>query len=134
MHDFLNTTSHDARTPLSSIQVASQLLQQSSGCALTADALDLLDAIAASARVLLTIVHNVMLKKRLDAGECDCSAAPLDARALASDVVRTARVGLALPSGTSIQWDDDAALPAHIHVRARAVHACVRACADVRKF
>jgi signal transduction histidine kinase len=119
MHDFLNTTSHDARTPLSSIQVASQLLQQSpGGASLTADALDLLDAIAASARVLLAIVHNVMLKKRLDAGECDAAAAPLDVRALAADVVRTARVGLALPSGTSIQWDDDAPLPAHIHVRA----------------
>jgi signal transduction histidine kinase len=66
LHDFLNTTSHDARTPLTSIQVASQLLSQSDS--LTDDALDLVTAIAASARVLLTIVHNVMLKKRLDSG------------------------------------------------------------------
>ncbi len=115
LHDFLNTTSHDARTPLTSIQVASQLLSQSES--LTDDALDLVTAISASARVLLTIVHNVMLKKRLDSGECDVSSSPMDIRALLADVVATARVGLALQSGTSIVWEDEdaAALPALMH-------------------
>ncbi len=114
LHDFLNTTSHDARTPLTSVQVASQLLSQSAS--LTEDALDLVSAISASARVLLTIVHNVMLKKRLDSGECDVTSAALDIRALLADVVATARVGLALQSGTSIEWEEErAALPALLH-------------------
>jgi hypothetical protein len=41
-------------------------------------------------------------------GECDVSSAPVDIRALAADVVRTARVGLAAQSGTCIELDADA--------------------------
>jgi signal transduction histidine kinase len=98
LRDFLATTSHDARTPLSSIQarsltrstrmpsdayrlctraltsllrvfctrqVASQLLLEKE---LSPEAHELLNAISASARVLLSFVNNVMLTKRLDAG------------------------------------------------------------------
>ena len=54
LHDFLATTSHDARTPLSSIAVASQLLRDGGGVRLSDDASELLAAISASNRVLLT--------------------------------------------------------------------------------
>jgi hypothetical protein len=52
----------------------------------------------------------------LRAGECDVSSAALDIRALLADVVATARVGLALQSGTSIEWQEERAkLPALLH-------------------
>ncbi len=54
LHDFLATTSHDARTPLSSIAVASQLLRDGGSVRLSDDASELLAAISASNRVLLT--------------------------------------------------------------------------------
>jgi hypothetical protein len=48
------------------------------------------------------------------------SSAPCDIRALVADVVATARVGLALQAGTSIEWqDEDAPLPELIQARAR---------------
>ena len=46
-------------------QVASQLLLEKE---LSPEAHELLNAISASARVLLSFVNNVMLTKRLDAG------------------------------------------------------------------
>ncbi len=45
------------------------------------------------------------------------TTAPVDIRALAEDVVRTARCALALQSGTAIAWEDDATLPACIQAR-----------------
>jgi hypothetical protein len=48
------------------------------------------------------------------AGECDVTLAPVDIRALAADVVRTAGVGLALQSGTTIVLDDAVTLPPSI--------------------
>lgn len=49
-----------------SMQVACELLGHSSTFVPTPDAKELLTAVAASTRVLLAIVQNVMLKKRLD--------------------------------------------------------------------
>ncbi len=143
------TTSHDARTPLSSIQVASQLLREK---ALSEDARDLLTAISTSSRVLMTLVNNVMLTKRLDGGahlsvqgawhvllRCcgltrSCCAftgdntfanAPLDICALVADVVQTSRVGLAQTSGTSIMWDEKALPPAVVVRGLRCRYRCV---------
>ena len=48
------------------MQVACELLGHSSTFVPTPDAKELLTAVAASTRVLLAIVQNVMLKKRLD--------------------------------------------------------------------
>ena len=121
LHDWLATTSHDARTPLSSIQVSCQLLRER---ALSAEAAELLTAIGASARVLLTIVQNVMLLKRLDAGECDAAATPVCLRDLVADVCATARVGLACQSGAAIVWDDAAPLPDIVLVRALGDSSC----------
>ena len=126
LHDWLATTSHDARTPLSSIQVSCVLLRERG--LLTHDACganchgakvppeeacdgELLTAISASASVLLAIVKNVMLLKRLDAGECDLSASTVEPHALISDVCATASVGLALQAGASVVLEDDSLLP-----------------------
>ena len=111
LHDFLSTTSHDARTPLSSVLVAAQLLRER---CLGDEARELLTAISASARVLLALTQNVLLTKRLEAGSCEVPMAPVDIRALVADVVSTSRIGLAQQSGTSIQWDDAASLPASV--------------------
>ena len=112
LHDFLSTTSHDARTPLSSVLVAAQLLRER---CVSDEARELLTAISASARVLLALTNNVLLTKRLEAGTCEVPMAPVDIRALVADVVSTARIGLAQQSGTSIQWDEAAPLPAAVH-------------------
>jgi len=128
LHDWLATTSHDARTPLSSIQVSCVLLRERGllatphGCDDCADGClgkgpeeacdgELLTAIAASASVLLAIVQNVMLLKRLDAGECDLSASVVAPRALVADVCATARVGLAQQAGASLRLDESLPLP-----------------------
>ena len=126
MHDWLATTSHDARTPLSSIQVSCVLLREHGllshdDCGANChgakvppeEACDgeLLTAISASASVLLAIVKNVMLLKRLDAGECDLSASTVAPHALVADVCATASVGLALQAGASVVLDDDSPLP-----------------------
>ena len=108
LRDFLATTSHDARTPLSSIQVAAQLLRER---LLNEEAADLLTAIIASARVCYT-VDNVMLAKHLDAGSCLFGRAPVDLEALVKDVLATAQVGLASQAGTTVQLEQtDTPLP-----------------------
>jgi hypothetical protein len=140
-------------------KVACELLQESSTFVPGEDAKDLLSAVTASTRVLLTSMSAlaVLVAKLLthpptprtrsraqrDAqeaagqrcvcklsaqslsaltacatGECNVSSAPVDIRALAADVVRTAGVGLALQSGTTIMLDDAAALPPSIQARA----------------
>ena len=126
LHDWLATTSHDARTPLSSIQVSCVLLRERGllahdGCSASChggkaapeEACDgeLLTAISASASVLLAIVKNVMLLKRLDAGECDLSASTVAPGNLFAEVCATASIGLALQAGASVVLDDDAQLP-----------------------
>ena len=126
LHDWLATTSHDARTPLSSIQVSCVLLRERGllnhacdDCGAAGhgkgreEACDgeLLTAIAASAAVLLAIVQNVMLLKRLDAGECDLSASVVAPHALVADVCAIARVGLAHQAGAAVVLDDSAPLP-----------------------
>jgi signal transduction histidine kinase len=72
LRNFLATTSHDARTPLSSIEVATTLLQERAPL-LQEEALELLRAISASTKVLLLLTNNVLLAKKLDAGvACTC--------------------------------------------------------------
>jgi signal transduction histidine kinase len=110
LRDFLATTSHDARTPLNSIQVAAQLLRER---ALTSEAAELLTAISASARVLHLLIDNVMVTKRLDQGDYDVSPAPVAIRAVVDEACATARAGLAQQAGTPVLWDD-APLPALI--------------------
>lgn len=102
LRDFLATTSHDARTPLSSIQVAAQLLRER---LLNEEAHDLLTAIIASSRVLYVVVNNVMLTKHLDAGTCVIGCAPVALEPLIEDVLSTAQVGLARQAGTSVSWE-----------------------------
>ncbi len=140
LHDWLATTSHDARTPLSSIQarrcwrhscrcvggcgltrrppraqVSCQLLSERVLCS---EGAELLGAISASAHVLLTLVQHVMLLKRLDAGECDVAPAVVPIRELVAEVLATARVGLAQQYGATVLWDVAAPLPATVMVRA----------------
>ena len=102
LRDFLTTTSHDARTPLSSIHAAAQLLRER---LLNDEALELLTAIIASARVLYVVVNNVMLTKQLDAGTCNIGCAPVALEPLISDVLATAQVGLAQQAGTTVTWE-----------------------------
>ena len=102
LRDFLTTTSHDARTPLSSIHAAAQLLRER---LLHDDAPELLTAIIASARVLYIVVNNVMLTKHLDAGTCNIGCAPVALEPWISDVLATAQAGLALQAGTTVTWE-----------------------------
>jgi signal transduction histidine kinase len=134
LHDWLATTSHDARTLLSSIQVSCQLLKERRLCSESAE---LLTTISASANVLLTIVQHVALLKRLDAGECDLTPAGVPMRELLADVLATARVGLAQQTGANIEHDDQegARLPALLmvsEVEAARDASHVRAAADNR--
>jgi K+-sensing histidine kinase KdpD len=114
LRDFLATTSHDARTPLNSIQVAAQLLRERT---LTSEAAELLTAITASARVLHLLIDNVMVTQRLDQGDYDVSPSPVAIRAVVDEACATARAGLAQQAGTPVLWDD-APLPALILSRA----------------
>ena len=66
--------SHDARTPLSSMNVSAALLAD---CALCDAAKAHLAAVRGGARVLLSIVQHVMLLKRLDAGTPAGALAPV---------------------------------------------------------
>ena len=117
LRDYLATTSHDSRTPLSSIQVAAQLLRER---LLNEEANDLLTAIIASSRVLYTVVNNVMLTKHLDAGTCVIGCAPVSLEPLIEDVLATAQVGLAQQAGTSVSWErsplPDAVLSSEEHL------------------
>lgn len=110
MHDWLATTSHDARTPLSSIKASCALLAEQSLCA---EARELAAAVHGGASVMLSIVNHVMLLKRLDAGDANVAAglAPVAVRDLARDVAAIARVGLAQQVGVSIALELDEQLP-----------------------
>ena len=103
LQDFLATTSHDARTPLNSIQAAAALLRERT---LTKEAAELLSAISASARVLTMSINNVMRAKRLDQGGCDVSPGPVAIRVLVAETCATARDGLAQQAGTSVVWEE----------------------------
>jgi hypothetical protein len=105
--------------------VSCQLLSERALCS---EGAELLGAISASARVLLTLVQHVMLLKRLDAGECDVAPAVVPIRELVTEVLATARVGLAQQYGATVLWDVAAPLPATVMVRACAyMLSCVRA-------
>ena len=110
MHDWLATTSHDARTPISSIKVSCALLEEQPLCA---EAHELAMSVQGSARVLLGIVNHVRFLKRLDAGEGNVAAglAPLCVRELAQDLAAVARVGLVQQQGLSIILEFDKSLP-----------------------
>ena len=114
LRDFLATTSHDARTPLNSIQVAAALLRERS---LTEEAAELLTAITASSRVLHLLIGNVMITKKMDQGDCDLSPSPVAIRDVIADVCATTRAGLAQPAGSTLVWEETP-LPARILSRA----------------
>ena len=110
MHDWLATTSHDARTPISSIKVSCTLLEEQPLCA---EAHELAMAVQGSARIMLVMVSHVMLLKRMDAGEANVAAGlePLCVRELAQDLAAVARVGLPQQQGLNIVLELDEALP-----------------------
>ena len=114
LHDWLATMSHDARTPLSSINASCTLL---AACALCAEARELLAAVAGGTHVLLSTVNQVMLLKKLDseggaAAVCAPGTGPpdVDVARLARGVLASVTAGLAAQTGVRCSLELDAGL------------------------
>jgi hypothetical protein len=106
------------------MQCASQLLSARPAIAADADAVDLLNAVRASCRLMLTTVDNVMDLKLLEAEAASGRAqplherGPLDVRALLADVLDVCRVGC-LQDITWLKEHDIGDIPSVLEVRAR---------------
>ena len=114
LHDWLATMSHDARTPLSSINASCTLL---AACDLCAEARELLAAVAGGTKVLLSTVNQVMLLRTLDseggaAAVCEPGTRPadVDVARLARGVLASVTAGLAAQTGVRCSLELDAGL------------------------
>ncbi|MCW2961426.1 MAG: hypothetical protein JWM90_1813 [Thermoleophilia bacterium] len=89
--DFVATVSHELRTPLASIYGAAATLQRDD-LELSEDVrTQMLDIIGQQSQQLASIVDSVLTASRLDAGEGTVRTKPVDALALATEVVDAAR-------------------------------------------
>ncbi|MCW2973119.1 MAG: hypothetical protein JWN72_1392, partial [Thermoleophilia bacterium] len=88
--DFVATVSHELRTPLASIYGAAVTLQREDLELDESIQSQMLDIIGQQSQQLANIVDAVLTASRLDAGEGSADSAPIDALALAKEVVDAA--------------------------------------------
>lgn len=127
---FMESTSHDLRTPCHGAQCAAELLAARPGVRADREALYLLAAVRASCRLMLVTVDNVLHLKALEAerrGSCAGGASSprgtllpprvvrlFNLRGLFADALNVCRIGC----GKEIAWaqrDDDATAAAATH-------------------
>lgn len=89
--DFVATVSHELRTPLASIYGAAATLQRDDLELSEEVRSQMLDIIGQQSQQLASIVDSVLTASRLDAGEGTVRTKPVDALALATEVVDAAR-------------------------------------------
>ena len=114
---FMLSTSHDLRTPIHGMQIASTLLAERPHIAKQQDTQDLISIVRAVCHLMLVTIDNVMALKLLEETASDSNAsAPaaerFDARALFANVLDVVRVG----SCVDVTWrnDDDDAAPTRL--------------------
>jgi PAS domain S-box-containing protein len=91
--DFVATASHELRTPLAAIYGAAKTLSRED--VLDADGVERLMAIISSeSERLARVVDDILFASHLDSGQLRFVAAPVDVRALVSDVVESMQVQL----------------------------------------
>jgi len=89
--DFVATVSHELRTPLASIYGAAVTLQREDLDLPPETHNQMLDIIGQQSQQLASIVDAVLTASRLDAGQGSIDTKPLDAEAIATEVVEAAR-------------------------------------------
>ena len=100
--DFVATASHELRTPLAAIYGAAKTLRREE--VLDEDGVERLMAIITSeSERLARVVEDILFASHLDSGRLQFGTAPVDVRALVTDVVESMQMHLA--SGVTIQVD-----------------------------
>jgi len=90
---FISVASHEFRTPMTAVLGAVDLLQNFNDKLTPAKRIDLLSRIASGANRLKAIVENVLVLSRADAGKLEAIKAPVNLKALFTDIVEEAEVG-----------------------------------------
>jgi PAS domain S-box-containing protein len=108
--DFVATASHELRTPLAAIYGAAKTLRREDG--LDDEGAERLMAIISSeSERLARVIDDILLASHLDSGRLKVASAPVDMRALVTDVVESMQVHL--QNGVTLQLDAPAnGLPA----------------------
>jgi PAS domain S-box-containing protein len=101
--DLVATVSHELRTPLAAIYGSAMTLNREDIELQDEVQTKLLNVIVEESARLTTIVNDLLLASRLDAGKLDVHIESCDARALGESVVEAARTHL--PEGVSVELD-----------------------------
>ncbi len=115
LRGFLASVMADMRTPLTSVQAASELLAAQRCVRGDEENTFLVSAISAGCAMLMGIVSNVLSFRAMETGECTVDATPCCMRAVVANVLGVCRMSLAHRRDVSIVWADEAeALPARV--------------------
>lgn len=90
--EFLASMSHELRTPLNSIIGYAEVLLDGIDGDLTADMEEDVEAIHGSGKHLLNLINDILDLAKIEAGQMDLVAEPLDLRALVEDMASATRV------------------------------------------
>jgi signal transduction histidine kinase len=115
LRGFLASVMADMRTPLTSVQAASELLAAQRCVRGDEESAFLVSAISAGCAMLMGIVSNVLSFRSMEAGECAVEVASCCVRSVVANVLGVIRMSLAHRRDISIVWADEAeALPARV--------------------
>lgn len=89
---FISTTSHEFRTPLSTILAAAQLLEKHAAQISQAKRAVHLQHIQAAARQMADLLNDILTLARVDAGKGWCQPVPLDLPALCATVTEEVQI------------------------------------------
>jgi signal transduction histidine kinase len=127
--EFVSTISHELRTPLTSIAGFAEALQQTWGSLGSSEITEFLDIMTREAEHLSTLVEDILVLPRLDAGRLEVNPEIMDLSALAAELVESVfapghyrEVDLNVPTGVKVFADPKRAGQVIRNLLANAMH------------
>jgi signal transduction histidine kinase len=108
--EFISTTSHNLRTPLTSIRAGLGMVQASAGGRLMREEQELLDNARRNAERLTALIQDLLTLSQLEAGTLHLEPEPLDLRTVVADAISAVHP-LIREKGQSLEVDLPTPLP-----------------------
>ncbi|MDQ3855770.1 MAG: HAMP domain-containing histidine kinase [Chloroflexota bacterium] len=109
-NEFVSTTSHNLRTPLTSIRAGVGMVQSSAADRLTQEEQDLLENARRNSERLTVLIQDLLTLSQLEAGTLHLEPEPLDLRTVVADAISTVHP-LIRQKGQTLEVELPEALP-----------------------